>query len=472
MASSEATSHDASPRALLPEDITLSPEESAIIARLSELPGRTGAVVLLPDLSFKPVNPYPTGVAVAFEGRVVPTAIGSSINCGIALVRSDAVSDDISKDDWQRILSAIDATVREYALDKPSLSSQELFTAMTTPERACANLGYSQAEVACVEPSGHRLCSELTPEQIRGAIPEFALRGTQLSMGQLGTGNHFVEFQEFADVACPETAGALNLSEGSVTFAVHSSPPLGPLVSLMYARRPELSGTSALKMAIRKALFHLGLPAGLSGLLRTLVGQRSFSADEPIGRSYAVAYDAAAASGYVHRAMLVARIKRILDEQMGMSCELLADLSHNGIWQEQVCDREVYLHRHGACAFWPADRFSPDHAYANTGQPAFVGSSMSTPSALFVPGPQAHLTHYSISHGTGRRKGAPPTETSDAETYIDQAGIEAQWSGPGDIGGQLGHNYRPIEGLADVMERAGVARMVGKLIPVASYKAT
>jgi len=122
MASSEATSHNASPRALLPEDITLSPEESAIIARLSELPGRTGAVVLLPDLSFKPVNPYPTGVAVAFEGRMVPTAIGSSINCGIALVRTDAASDDISKDDWQRILSAIDAAVREYALDEPSLS--------------------------------------------------------------------------------------------------------------------------------------------------------------------------------------------------------------------------------------------------------------------------------------------------------------------------------------------------------------
>jgi RNA-splicing ligase RtcB len=159
--------------------------------------------------------------------------------------------------------------------------------------------------------------------------------------------------------------------------------------------------------------------------------------------------------------MLVARIKRILDEQMGMSCELVADLSHNGIWQEQVCDREVYLHRHGACAFWPADRFSPDHAYASTGQPAFVGSSMSTPSALFVPGPQAHLTHYSISHGTGRCKGASLTETSDAER-----------SGPGGVGGQLGHNYRPIEALADVMEQAGVARMVGKLVPVASYKAT
>jgi tRNA-splicing ligase RtcB len=195
-------------------------------------------------------------------------------------------------------------------------------------------------------------------------------------------------------------------------------------------------------------------------------------ADEAVGRSDAVAYAAAAASGYVPRAMLVARIKRILDEQMGMSCELVADLSHNGIWQEQVCDREVYLHRHGACAFWPADRFSPDHAYANTGQPAFVGSSMCTPSALFVPGPQAHLTHYSISHGTGRCKGASLTETSDAETDMDQAGIEALWSGPGGVGGQLGHTYRPIEALADVMEQAGVARMVGKLVPVASYKAT
>lgn len=481
MRSSEATSHEGSTHALLPKDITLSPRESATIARLSELPGRTGAVVLLPDLSFKPVNPYPTGVAVAFEGHLVPTAIGSSINCGITLVTADATSGDIGRADWQRMLSAIDATVREYALDTPSLSSEELIAAMTAPERACANLGYSQAEVACVEPSGHRLCAELTAEQIRRAIPEFALRGTRLSMGQLGTGNHFVEFQKFTDIALPEMAAGLNLSEGSLSFAVHSSPPLGPLVSLMYGRRPELSGTTALKIAVRKALFHLGLPAGVSGLLRNAVGERSLAADEPMGRSYAVAYDAAAASGYVHRAMLVAHIKRIMHEQMGISCQVLADLSHNGIWRQEICGRQVYLHRHGACAFWPADHFPADHPYAKTGQPVFVGSSMSTPSALFVPGAQADRSHYSISHGTGRRRrgrsshrpnGPSSPDISHPETHMQRAGVVALWSGPADIKNQLGYNYRPIQDLADVMEQAGVAKMVGKLIPVASYKAT
>ncbi len=470
MVSSDAGAGPQALREFVPADITISARERATLGRLADLPGRYGPIVLLPDLSFKPANPFATGLAACFEGHIVPTAIGSSINCGMAMVRTDARAGDMSRTDWRRILEAIAARGQQYAAEQPSLASEELLTAMTAPQQACAELGYSEAELACLEPSGYALGSGLTPQQIYRAVPEFALRGTRLSMGILGGGNHFVEFQKVADIAQPRIAAALKLAEGSVTFTVHSSPPLGPLVSLMYGRRPEVAGLTAAKVAVRKALFHLRLPAGMSGLVKIVRGTRSLPAEEPIGRSYAVAYEAAAASGYVHRGMLVMAVKRVLDEQMGISCELLADLSHNGIWREQLDGREVYLHRHGACAFWPADRFPSPHPYAETGQPAFVGSSMSTPSALFVPGPDAHLTYYSISHGTGRRNQVTTPPAESPNEYTRQAGVEALWSGPGDIRQQLGYQYRPIEQLAEVLEQAGVAKLVSTLTPVASFK--
>jgi len=95
---------------------------------------------------------------------------------------------------------------------------------------------------------------------------------------------------------------------------------------------------------------------------------------------------------------------------------------------------------------------------------------MSTPSALFVPGPDAHLTYYSISHGTGRRNQVTTPPAESPNEYTRQAGVEALWSGPGDIRQQLGYQYRPIEQLAEVLEQAGVAKLVSTLTPVASFK--
>jgi tRNA-splicing ligase RtcB (3'-phosphate/5'-hydroxy nucleic acid ligase) len=469
MASSEGHVEMDPIRELLPNGLQMSARQRAAVLRLANLTGRSGPIVLLPDMAFKAKNPFATGLVACFHEHVVPTAIGASINCGTLLMKTDARAADFCGSDWQRILRAIAEKAAEYSRDTPSLTFDEMARAMTDARASCAALGYSKAELDCIEPEGYRLGAETSWRQLAQAIPEFALRGSQLSMGELGVGNHFIEFHSVTDIADREMAVALGVSEGSVTFAIHSSPPLGPLVSLMYSSRPEVKGKIAVKMAIRKALFHLGLPAGMSGLVATLGHRLALHEDEPIARSYVCAYDAATSSGYVHRAMLATQVREILAEKMGIGCELVADLSHNGIWRGRVDGSNVYIHRHGACSFRAAGFFPPDHPYARTGQPAFVGSSMSTPSALFVPGMAADLSYYSLSHGTGKREhpGSPPI---DSDKFLHDSGIEALWPAGTQITSQLGHNYRPIDSLAKVLKENGIARMVATMKPVACFK--
>ncbi|MFP3905210.1 MAG: RtcB family protein, partial [Armatimonadota bacterium] len=265
-------------------------------------------------------------------------------------------------------------------------------------------------------------------------------------------------------------AEMLGIKPVGYTMAVHSSGPLGPLVSLMYSRRPEVSGTLALKMALRKALFHLRLPAGFSSLLAILAGAQSLPANGAPGQIFAHAYDAAAACGYIHRAMIVQKIREILDTALGISAELVCDLSHNGIWRETIGGQELFVHRHGACSFRPPGFFHDGHPYAETGQLAFVGSSMSTPSAIVVPGDSVGKTHYSINHGTGRVQEKPDASTTSAAEYLDSRGIVAHVSGAGSLAGQLGYNYRPIEDVMNVLQQAGVAQPVAMVTPVASLK--
>ncbi|MFO7948408.1 MAG: RtcB family protein [Armatimonadota bacterium] len=457
---------------LLPPEMQLSARQHRIVDRLAGLPGRTGPVGLLPDISFKPKNPYPTGAVTCFEDHLAPAAIGASINCGMSFLRLLADGTDISQSDWRRVLEEIDRAAKDFTADTPSLTEDALYKGLLDPHGFVSDLGYSSDEIQRIEASGFRLCDAITAEEITQSVPEFAIRGTLLSVGELGGGNHFIEFHRANEIEQPAVAETLGIKPGGYTMAVHSSGPLGPLVSLMYSRRPEVSGTLAFKMAIRKALFHLRLPAGFSSLLAVLRGAQSLPVNSALGQSFAHAYDAAAACGYIHRAMIVQKIREILDTTLGVGAELVCDLSHNGIWRETIGGQEVFVHRHGACSFRPPGFFPEGHPYAETGQPAFVGSSMSTPSAIVVPGDSAAKTHYSINHGTGRVQEKSHAPATSAAEYLESRGIVAHVSGSGSIAGQLGYNYRPIEDVMSVLTGAGVARPVAMVTPVASLKYT
>jgi tRNA-splicing ligase RtcB (3'-phosphate/5'-hydroxy nucleic acid ligase) len=456
-------------RAFLSDDET--PSEAAIagVERITRVPGRLGEVILLPDIDQKSNNPFPTGLAVAFDGRVVPSAIGASINCGTTFARLDISADDVSPERWQVLLQAIDARVREYDAETRSMSRERVLQSAVDPLLICTEAGYSDDETARVEAVGYQLCDGVTGEQVREALPDFSLRAAELSMGQLGSGNHFIEFHSVGDGARPEMS-QLGMEAGDLTLALHSSPPLGPLVSLMFSARKELRGVPALKMLVRKVLFHVRLPGGVSGLLGAIVHTRALKAQSPIGRAFRAAYDAAAASGYAHRAMLMGELRELVSDHLGASIEVVCDLSHNGIWRERIADTEAFVHRHGACSFRPGEYFADDHPFAVTGQPVFVGSSMHTPSGLFVPGPNASETHYSISHGTGRSHPHRTLGKAELAERLQAAGVEAWWSGHGPEPPRQYPQYRTLTQVAEVVEDTGAGRLVGRLMPRAVYK--
>lgn len=456
----------------LPDDAVISPQQCRRMEYLTNLPHRVGPAVLLPDVAFKPENHFATGLAVCFEGCYVPTAISCDINCAMAMVKTGINASDMDSGKWLGLLNAIDQRVRwYYKRTEPVVTPEELMEAIIAPEQACAKLGYSDVELQRVLQPGATLSTPLSPERVLRIMPEFALRGTRLSIGQLGGGNHFVEFHRVGEIFAPEAAAALGLWEDMVTFALHCGSPLSGLASIMYARRPwELVGIPRLKMLIRKALFHGTLPAGLSGLWKTILGSRIYRDDELIGRAFASAYDIAARATLVHHAMLIADIRNILADELGATSELLIDVSHNGIWREEIDGREVYVHRHGATSFWPGGRFPEGHPYAATGQPAFVGSTTYLPSGVFVPGPNVNKTHYSISHGTGRSFPESKMDAAEAEQRLAQAGVEYLWVGPeGSEKPSRMPVYRSIDTVRRLMEEAGMARMVAYMEPVASY---
>ncbi|MFP3904863.1 MAG: RtcB family protein, partial [Armatimonadota bacterium] len=165
---------------LLPPEIQLSPRERRIVERLAGLPGRTGPVALLPDISFKPKNPYPTGAVTCFKDHLAPAAIGASINCGMSFLRLLTNGTDISQSDWRRVLAEIDRAAKNFTADTPSLSEQALYEGLMDPHGFVSDLGWSSDEIQRIEPSGFRLCDEITAEDIQHSVPDFAIRGTLL----------------------------------------------------------------------------------------------------------------------------------------------------------------------------------------------------------------------------------------------------------------------------------------------------
>jgi tRNA-splicing ligase RtcB len=87
---------------------------------------------------------------------------------------------------------------------------------------------------------------------------------------------------------------------------------------------------------------------------------------------------------------------------------VLFDVSHNTCKEEEHEiageSRSLFVHRKGATRAFGAGHPDLPAAFANTGQPVFIGGSMGTPSAIMI-GPASLPEHAFASscHGAGRR---------------------------------------------------------------------
>lgn len=267
----------------------------------SQMEGMRMAVAL-PDLH--PGKGHPVGAAFVTEKIIYPYLIGNDIGCGMALWQTDLKRSKARRDRWATKLSGLD---NPWDGDTAPWLTQE----------------------------------QLSPNQ------------QDDSLGTIGGGNHFAEFQTVEKVMDAGVFEKSGLDTERVFLLIHSgSRGLGEAILRRYVEVNAAAGVSE----------------GSSDALR-----------------YLSDHDRAIAWARANRALIAHRFMTAL----GAHGTRIMDLPHNLIARHELADRTLWIHRKGAA---PSDQGA-----------VVIPGSRGALTYVVLPRGDLSSSAWSLAHGAGRK---------------------------------------------------------------------
>jgi tRNA-splicing ligase RtcB len=423
------------------------------------LPGIVDAALAMPDIHQG--YGFPVGGVVATagpDGVVSPGGVGYDINCGVRLLALGLSADELGArreplvHEISRRIPAGAGRRGELRFEGPALDR----LLVDGPRALVDELGVgTDDDLEATESQG----------RLEGADPAAVserarLRGSA-QVGTIGSGNHFIELQRVDAVLDSEAAHAFGLGVGMVTVLIHSgSRGLGHQVCTDYVRRMDA------------AMSRHGIHVPDRQLACAPLGS-------PEGQAYLAAMAAAANFAFANRHAMAHGVReaiaRVLGPAAAAGTRQVYDVAHNVAKHEQHGGRVVCVHRKGATRAFPAGSSEIPARYRSVGQPVFVPGSMGTASWVLAGSPGSlELSFGSTCHGAGRRlsRTRARREVTGAELRrrLGDAGIVVRCPSNKGLAEEAPFAYKDVERVVAVVERAGLARRVARLVPLGVVK--
>ena len=434
------------------------------VANAATLPGIVTASLAMPDIH----QGYglPVGGVVATDtadGVVSPGGVGYDINCGVRLARTDLLASEV-KGRLDTLVEALGRAVPSGVGSRGRVAfspREERGGLVLEGARFAARHGYGEADDLDRIESGGML-----PGADPDAVSDKAYERGRGQLGTLGSGNHFLEVQEVETVLLPEVATALGLEQGRLTIMIHTgSRGFGHQVC-----------TDALRT----------MPGAMRRHAITLPDRQLACApvDSPEARAYLGAMRAAANFAFANRQCLAHFAREAVIHALGVSPRALGwalvyDLAHN-IAKEETHEvegrlRRVIVHRKGATRAFPPGHPELAPAYRAIGQPVLIPGDMGRSSYVLVGAPGAMAATFgSTCHGAGRllsrTAAVRAARGRSIATELRARGIVARASGRDSLAEEMPEAYKDVQRVVEVVERAGLSRVVARLRPLGVVK--
>lgn len=353
--------------------------EDAAIAQLittSQLEGMQ-RVAGMPDLH--PGRGYPVGAAFFSTNLFYPALVGNDIGCGMALWQTDLRASAVKLDKLEKRVGNIDGPIQD----------------ADAVARAMAD--------ADVQPSGH-----------------------EASLGTIGGGNHFAEFQQVDTVHAPDALATLGIDKQHLLLLVHSgSRGLGERILRQHVNA---------------------------------FGHRGLETDTPEAAAYLAQHDAALRFARCNRQLVAQRL--LANVRADGRCVL--DVHHNFVASANIHGQSGWLHRKGAT---PSDQGA-----------VLIPGSRGDYSYLVRPTLLCHDTLLSLAHGAGRKwirsackdrlfKLMTPTQMGRTALGSRVICNDKQL-----IFEEAPQAYKGIDSVVQALVGAGLVELLARTKPVLTYK--
>jgi len=431
-------------------------------ANVATMPGIQVASLVMPDVHVG--YGFPIGGVAAFdadEGVVSPGGVGFDINCGVRLIRTNLTVDEVRP----KIRELID----ELFVAVPSgvgsegrlrVKDHELDEVLVEGAKWAIENGYGyERDLEHCEENG----------AMEGAKTEVVSRKARErgrpQLGTLGSGNHFLEVQYVDKIFDEKAAKAMGLQEGQVTVMVHcGSRGLGHQVC------------SDFLVVLDRAVKKYGIKLPDRQLACAPIKSRE-------GEDYFGGMAASANYAWCNRQIIThwvretfQKVFKMSEDDLGM--ELVYDVAHNiAKFEVHKVDgkKKVCVHRKGATrAFGPGHPDVPKD-YRDIGQPVLIPGSMGTPSYVLVGTEKAmEETFGSTCHGSGRVMSRAAAKRklrgNIVKQNLERRGIYVRATHGALLAEEAPEAYKSSDDVVDVVHRAGISRLVARLLPLGVAK--
>jgi tRNA-splicing ligase RtcB len=429
------------------------------LVNVATLPGIVECSLAMPDIHQG--YGFPVGGVAAIEppdGVVSPGGVGYDINCGVRLLALPLTNGELG----ERRPALVHELSRRVPVGAGGRGAREgvpgvnLDRVLELGPRALLELGIgTEDDIRLTESQG----------RLEGADPAaVSARARERGGGQIGTlgsGNHFLELQRVERILEPAAAEAYGLREGQVTVLIHSgSRGLGHQVCTDFVKRMDQT----------LARYGITLP------------DRQLSCapiDTPEGRSYLGAMAAAANFAWANRAAITHRVRQAIAQVLGREVaertRQVYDVAHNVAKLERHRGRTVCVHRKGATRAFPPGHAEIPQEHLKVGQAVFIPGSMGTCSYVLA-GRQGSMERSfgTVCHGAGRRLSRTAArrtvEGAKLRARLESQGITVRSPSTRGLAEEAPEAYKDVERVVEIVERAGLAVRVARLVPIGVVK--
>jgi len=410
------------------------------VINVAHLPGIEKYSIAMPDVH----EGYgaPVGGVAAFDaekGIISPGLIGFDVNCGVRLLKTRKILDEIKEklaDLATELFHKIPSGVGRSG--KLKLSTPELDEVLRKGVNRMIELGYAT-------PDDKEHCEaagvlEGRPEFVSAAAKE---RGKD-QLGTMGAGNHFVEVGRVDEIFDETEAQKLGLFQDQITIMIHcGSRGLGHQVATDYIRISlQAMGKYGIKVPDRQ------------------LACVPFKSEE--GQKYFGAMQAAANFAFANRQLIAYHCRQVWQKIFGDNLEVVYDVAHNLAKLEEYDGKKLIVHRKGATRSFP-------------GQPVLIPGSMGTESYVLIGQEDSmKLSFGSSCHGAGRMmsrtKAKHEVQGRALKEELEKEGIVVRSGSMVGLAEEAPIAYKDVGKVVDVVVALGLAKKVVRLRPVAVIK--
>ncbi|MCX6006637.1 MAG: RtcB family protein [Chloroflexi bacterium] len=441
-------------------------EEQAIeqVSNVAFLPGVVKYSMAMPDIHSG--YGFPIGGVAAMDvrtGVVSPGGVGFDINCGVRMLRSNLMEDEVKP----RIKQLADSLYKNIPSGLGSegrirIKGGEIDEVLVHGSRWAVSRGFGRIEdLETTEDHGEMAGAK--PDNVSKRAKE---RG-QPQVGTLGSGNHFLEVAVVDRIEDAVAAGVMGIDRiGQVVLMVHcGSRGLGHQVADDYIQ----------EMISAASKYRIQLPD------RQLACAPVESNE---GQAYLSAMRCAANYAWANRQCISHWVRQSFCDVLGKSekdagLELVYDVAHNiaKIEEHMVDGKKVKLcvHRKGATRALPAGHPDVPAKYAGIGQPVFIPGDMGRYSYILVGTQEAMEKSFgSTCHGAGRMKSrAAAKRQIDYREFMKELelkGITVRAGNLRDLAEEASGAYKDVATVVNASAGAGISRIVARTRPLIVIK--